>query len=164
MENRSLLITGLLLVAVLVIGFAFYQYFTGTEKAQTPEETDQNEITYPTITPQEVVDAFLTWYISDDNALPSDAYLTAEALTTNFKNTVTNLVEGPDAPAYDPFVCTEEIPTDEQISIQPAQITGTNANVVVETLIDDTENSFIYELNLVDGAWKVNNVLCFIKG
>ena len=164
MENKNLLIPVFLLVAVFVIGFAFYQYFTSATSEQEEQEPDPSQITYPIITPQEVVDAFLSWYISGDNVLPSDAYTTAEALTDNFKETLTTLLETPDAVPYDSFVCSENIPSSEEIMTLPAQISGTTANVVVETMMEEEENSFIYELTLVDGAWKIDNIFCFIKG
>lgn len=168
MENKNLVIIGLIIIALVIISFAFFQYFINSNTIETEpvvENMPPDEITYPTITPQEVVMAFLTWYTTDDNALPSKLYEDALVLTKNMKEEISRIISttGLNISYYDSFVCAKLIPDIKNISTDSAQINGKIATVVVN-IQNIEENSFIYELALIDGAWKINNVLCFVKG
>tara|TARA_Y100000310_G_scaffold273705_1_gene289326 strand:+ start:3791 stop:4288 length:498 start_codon:yes stop_codon:yes gene_type:complete len=164
MEKRLYSIFGLIVIASIIIILAFVQFFqsTGEDTDETQQIDDITQITYPTITPDEVVEAFFTWYLSDDNALPSDNYLAAESLTDTFKSYISDLLANSEQIPVDPFTCGA---TDiEDLTIRPAQITLDHANVTVEEALGEGDgSSFIIELVLSESAWKIDNVLCFIK-
>jgi len=164
MENKLWLFIGLL-GALLVISIAFLQYFKGERVATDTleESTNTSTISYPAITPTDVVNAFLSWYKNEENKLPKTSHETIDSLTEDFKNQITFLLKNKETIGVDPFSCTKE-GIFENFTAHPAQISGTKSTVVVDIQDKDDENSFIVELSLIENAWKINNILCFVKG
>ncbi len=162
MENRVLLISILVIIALGVILFGIFQY-AGNKESEVVDEVKE-EIIYPTITPEDVVTAFYNWYSSEENVLPSEAYKDADSLTTEFKNRIGATLAGTEEPSYDLFLC--GAPSVDDISINTGVITDKQANVVVDASLGDDEEgiSYIVELTLEENAWKISNIVCFIKG
>lgn len=168
MEQRAVTLILVFVVALAIVGFAFFQYLgTPTEPTEETEEeteeTAEEEIPYPAVTPDEVVTAFYEWYMSNENALPSEAYLEAESLTQAFRDRVSDIVAATDELEQDPFVCAASMP--EEITTGVSRITGRDAIVVVDAAFSEAEQiSFETELDLVDGAWRIDEIICFAKG
>ncbi|MAZ40741.1 hypothetical protein CL654_01315 [bacterium] len=165
MENKTLVIIILIVLAILVIGFAFFQSFRGTTDTPTNEESDPEELVYPTISPEQVVQEFYDWYLTEGNALPNENFATSSSLTARFINSVQAQIATEEEFDRDPFVCSAELPL--EVSTNSTNINDRRANVVVDSVLSEVEMiSFIAELDLTEdaSAWQINNVVCFVKG
>jgi|SRR3989344_7503729 len=159
MERKATTLTIVILIAIAVIGFALYQYFGGVTE---PIQEEKPGITYPAITPKEVVEAFYRWYSDEEHKLPSDAYKSVGSLTAEFKQKIEQELALSAELPYDLFLC--EAKDTESLTIHDGVITDTHANVVVDGKISETEEiSFLVELLLRENAWQIGSILCFTK-
>lgn len=163
MENKVVVLFALLFIALVVILFSFYQYFSSQTADITEEElVDTEKIVYPAITPEEVTETFHKWYLGARNTIPSDVYLESEILTESFKTRLQNLIRESEELPYDPLLCTSDKP--DELLVRPARIIDDRADVVVNSRLGGEEISFIVELLLSGDSWKISNVVCFVKG
>jgi hypothetical protein len=165
MKQRVWFFIGLL-GALVVISAAFFQYLQeNKEIPNNPENmtSTTTTISYPTITPTNVVTAFFSWYQDENNKLPNTSYKTVLSLTEDFKEKINSILSAGSLDTIDPLSCTEDGLFDSFVA-ERAQILGTESTVAVTTREDGEENSLIVELSLFENAWKIKNILCFIKG
>lgn len=158
MQRNIVIVLAIVAIAFIVIAVSFYQYFAGG-KSKAPQDTPEAAgITYPRILPEEVVRGFYEWYLTEGNTLPTDLYLGAPELTDALKKRIPERVGG-----RDPFFCAMEKP--ETIHVRSGTIHDFRATVPVDAQFSPEEAlSFEVELLAVGDIWKIDNILCFIKG
>ena len=157
MDKKIATLSTLMLVALIVVGIGFYQYIGGGE--EPIEETP--DTTYPAISPEDVVRNFYTWYMRGDSLEGDDAYMHLEALTGELIERLEKEFFSAEDRSYDPFFCTSGTP--ESIAVRSGTITGNVARVPVD-LSGEESISFLVELVIEGGVWKIHTIVCFEKG
>jgi hypothetical protein len=119
--------------------------------------------TGPSASPEQVVEAFYRWYLSQDSVLANRSYRDSEYLTATFVQKVDSLLDSFAGGGYDPFLCAQDIPG--QVEADKAVIVGNEATIVVHQIWNPgTEYESIRDLTLVlrqvNGAWRIDNILC----
>ncbi len=61
-----------------------------------------------------------------------------------------------DRGGYDPFLCAQDIP--DSVTVDEATISGDTASVAVHTSF--AGHAFQVDLKLVDGQWKISDIIC----
>lgn len=155
MEKRVSLILGLVIAALAVIGYGFYQSFTGepaTEPAPNTEATPQTP-------PEEVVAEFYDWYISTDEPRDRTAVAARPEIAASLRETIR---ETDQASSRDPFYCATARPA--SYSIENAQALDTQAFVSVAISFGSAgpeQLSLIVELILQNEVWKIADIVCY---
>jgi hypothetical protein len=114
--------------------------------------------------PEAVVERFYDWYLGyPGNAAADGAYRSSEYLTEEFVEKVDAIIASFDQGGYDPFLCAQDIPGD--LIVGDAVLSGDEASLVVhEVWNTGTEYESVHyvtvELQMVDGAWKIADVIC----
>jgi hypothetical protein len=104
--------------------------------------------------PEESTATFYAWYLSyPGGALASGAYKTSPFLTDALKQTIEAAAAA--NPGYDPVVCATTLPGG--VRTGPATIVADRARVEVQT---DLPHSFVVGLRIVDGQWKLDEIVC----
>jgi hypothetical protein len=114
--------------------------------------------------PEQVVESFYDWYLGyPGNPVADGAYRSSEYLTEEFVEKVDAIIASFDQGGYDPFLCAQDIPGD--LIVGDAVLSGDEASLVVHEVWNvGTEYESVHdvtvELQTVDGAWKIADVLC----
>ena len=125
------------------------------------------------VAPKEVVERFYAPYATFradptaefSNLLGSKAYRESDDLSEGFIQKVDEIVASFDKGAYDPFLCAQDIPGEFRFDAADVSDDGQTARVVMhEVWNPNTEYEDVHdvdvELALVDGAWKISDVIC----
>jgi hypothetical protein len=114
--------------------------------------------------PKDQVQGFYTWYlgqfVTDSQAFRSPLadrlYRDSGYLTPSLIHKIDELLDGFSAIGYDPFLCTQDIPT--QIHVDGFFINEGIANVVVHT--DLLGHYFSLDLKSKGSGWFIDDVIC----
>ena len=108
-------------------------------------------------TPQDVANAFYTWYLGyQGNPLANRAYRASPYLTPGLIQKVDSIVASPQGGGYDPILCAQAKPerfTTELLNLQPPQ-------ALVRVRTSFAGHSFQVALNNTAGSWKIADVTC----
>jgi len=99
------------------------------------------------------------------NMLGSKSYRDNEDLSAGFIQKVDEIIASFDKGGYDPFLCAQDIPGEFRFDAAQVSDDGQTARVVMhEVWNPNTEYENVHdvavELALVDGAWKISDVIC----
>lgn len=120
--------------------------------------------------PKQVVERFYTWYLGYSsqrgfmqigNPLIDKAYWSCTELTDECVQRVDKMLVSSDTSNLDPFLCVP-LGTPITIFIGEAIVSGDEASVVIHTNSFEG-HQFTVELKIVDGEWKISNILCDIE-
>ncbi|MCW5850086.1 MAG: DUF3828 domain-containing protein [Anaerolineae bacterium] len=123
----------------------------------SPDQPQQGCGGQPTAeTPQAVVNAFYTWYLSyQGNPLVDHIYRNSAYVAPGFVQKVDSIVASTPG-GYDPILCAQARPaqfTTELLNLQPPQsLVGVRTNI--------PGHSFQVALNTMGGNWKISDVTC----
>ena len=124
-----------------------------------PEQPRQGCAGQPTteVNPQEVVQAFYTWYLSyPGNPLADRAYRSSPYLTPGFMQKLDGILASSQGGGYDPVLCAQDKP--ERFSTSLMNYQPPQALVGVTTSFQG--HSFQVALNNTNGLWKISDVTC----
>lgn len=122
----------------------------GTE-AGTERITGEEEVKGP----QDVVEAFYTWYISyEGHPLVDEAYEESPYLTSTFKRALRNN----NTRGFDPVLCAQDIPP--VFEVGEVSISGAAASVNLIQAFGDSGRVVPVELEKVNGEWLISDVGC----
>ena len=114
--------------------------------------------------PEKVVENFYNWYLGyEGNVIVDQAHQSSEYLTEAFVGKVDEIVASFDQGGYDPFLCAQDIPG--AWTVDEALVSGDEASVVLHEVWNaGTEykmiNDVTVELQMVDGQWKISDIIC----
>jgi hypothetical protein len=176
MYRKRLLLSGLLLVAVLLLAACAPEIYRSrsveTESSVTPPETtvepaEPASAKSITQTPAEVVQAFYDWYLSTigdrsegdfRNPVQDGAYKDSPHLSAGFVAQVDAAVNGSQGLAYDPFLQAQDIPV--TIQVDETAGSGPEATIVVLRYWGGNPEPSPMTVHLVqqDGRWLIDRI------
>jgi hypothetical protein len=107
--------------------------------------------------PEEVVENFYDWLMEyPGNPRVDGAYKTSPFLTDVYIEQVGKGFNENQIGGVDPFMCAQDIP--EKVFVHDAETMGKHAFVNVDSSFPG--HHFQIELELVEGEWKIRNILC----
>ena len=146
-----IIILGIIILASAMITFPIVMAYSGYKNFQENQETNSEILREP----EEIVEVFYNGYlVYDGNPLVDKTYQNNNLLTDMF---ITYLDDfSAEGMIYDPILCAQDRP--ERVITGKAEISDGTATVPM--LSNFAEHSFKVELHRVDGAWKINMVIC----
>ena len=159
-EDKGFSLIPIILLALVLAGGVLFavNYIVNTEQPleiikpkTTPEAVEANS-------PQSVVEAFYTWYLSyEGNPLTDEAYKESPYLTPSFKNGIEQTLAGMSLGGADPVLCAQDKP--QSFEVGAVSISGSTARVEV-TQFFGNQRIVPVELRKIEGDWLISNVLC----
>ncbi len=151
-------------IIVLTAQGEIYEYHGAENRVVlVPKESTPTPTIAVSLTPEQVVEQFYTWYVgyigergSDQmrNPLVDKAYHSSPHLTARLIQEIDEIIASFDKGGYDPFLCAQDIPT--TITVETMDVTDNLARVAVHT---DFPGHLLH-LDLVrdQGIWKINRI------
>jgi hypothetical protein len=156
MKPRWYLLLGLVLSVTLLLNACASFSSPQDSTSGAPAAVPSDESTPPEV----IVERFYEWYLdyarSEGNPLEDGAYRSSEYLSPSLIERVGGMLGSFAGAAYDPFLCTQDLP--EYVSVEEVSVSGGIANVVVSSNFPDY--SLTVELKLFEGEWKIDYILC----
>jgi hypothetical protein len=156
------MIISIAILASVIMIFMTASAYSGNKNYQ--ENTDVS--VEPAGEPEEVAQAFYTWYLeyfgepgSDNfhNPISEKAYHDSQHLTPSFIGHVDEIVASfQDRAAYDPFLCAQDIP--QEVMPTGTFYHGEQASIVMRTNFPD--HFITLDLQKVGEAWQISNITC----
>jgi hypothetical protein len=111
------------------------------------------------------VQGFYDWYLGYPGNVTADrAYCSSEHLAASFVDEVDELLASFDQGGYDFFLCAQDIPGDLIVDDEVSRLGNAATIAVYQVFNPGTEYEAVgelaVELEMVDGAWKISNIVC----
>jgi hypothetical protein len=140
--------------SIVIIFLAVGLLLVGCSQLKLPDASPVDPLA---MTPEEVVESFYNWYLeypgnpTVDGAFKESPFL-AETKIKSVEEELQLRMDG----GADPFMCAQDLP--EKIYAQPAEIEAAQARVRVNSTF--VGHTFLVELEVQDGEWKIVHILC----